>query len=125
MGGMQATAVAALTKNITGKDISLLNIDYPWLCDTQGATYGRRNRTWPSKLLEMSKYDPANFAHMVTCKAKIFSGLGDNVCPASGIMIFYNNLTNTAGKELVFRQNFAHGSGNGGSQYVLSQTASK
>ncbi len=123
MGAMQSTAVAALTKEVTeGTDVSLLDIGIPFLCDTKGETVGRKTRSWPSKLQELAYVDPANFAPKLTCSVQIFAGLGDRVCPASGIMALYNSISN-AEKSLTFEQNYWHGSGNGGGKYQLSQAA--
>ena len=119
MGAMQSTAVAAMTKEVTGKDVSLLDISIPWLCDVKGGTQGRRPRSWPQNLEQDGYYDPAVFAPKLTCKVNIYAHLGDHTCPASGIMALYNGITSE--KALTFEQNKDHGGGNGGSKYQLSQ----
>ena len=124
MGAMQSTAVAALTKEVTGTDVSLLDIGIPFLCDTKGGTVGRKPRTWPNKLQELGYIDPANFAAKLTCNVKILAGLGDSICPSSGVMALYNGIASTE-KTLTFKQNYWHGNGGGGGEYQLSQTAGK
>ena len=121
MGAMQSTAVAALTKEVTGTDVSLLDIGIPWLCDVKGATAGRKVRTWPTKLEEMGRFDPVNFASRLTCKVKIYAALGDKYCPASGVMALYNGAKNVE-KTITFQQNVSHGGGHGGGKYQLSQS---
>lgn len=124
MGAMQSTAVAALIKEVTGTDVSLLDIGIPFLCDTKGGTVGRKPRTWPRELQKLGYIDPANFAAKLTCNVKILAGLGDSVCPSSGVMALYNGIASTE-KALTFKQNYWHGNGGGGGEYQLSQTAGK
>lgn len=118
MGAMQSTAVAALTKNVTGVDVSLLNISIPWMCDVKSASIGRRPRTWPSNIVDFENFDEANFAHLMTCKVKIYAALGDRTCPASSVTAFYNQLQ--CEKTITFEQNTSHAGGVGGGKYQLS-----
>jgi len=124
MGAMQSTAVAALTKEVTGTDVSLLDIGIPFLCDTKGGAIGRKPRTWPNKLQELGYVDPANFASKLTCKVQINAALGDKYCPASGVMALYNAAVNVE-KSITFRQNASHGGGNGGGKYQLSEPSNQ
>ena len=124
MGAMQSTAVAALTKEVTGTDVSLLDIGIPWLCDTMGATIGRKTRSWPSNLSELVYLDPATFAAKLTCKVQIYGAMGDMYCPASGVMALYNGAKNVE-KTITFQQNASHGGGNGGGKYQLSQPSAQ
>lgn len=123
MGAMQSTAVAALTKEVTGTDVSLLDIGIPWLCDVKGGTVGRRPRSWPENLEQDGYYDPAVFASKLTCKVKIYAHLGDHTCPASSIMALYNGIASE--KTMTFEQNKDHGGGNGGGKYQLSQSSAQ
>lgn len=118
MGAMQSTAVAALTKKVTGVDVSLLNISIPWMCDVKSAAIGRRPRSWPSNIVDFEYFDEANFAHLVTCKVKIYAALGDRTCPASSVTAFYNQLQ--CEKTITFEQNTSHAGGVGGGKYQLS-----
>ena len=121
MGAMQSTAVAALTKQVTGVDVSLLNISIPWMCDVNATAVGRRPRSWPSNIAEFGHFDEVNFAHLITCKVTIYAALGDKTCPASGIAALYNQLH--CEKSITFEQNTSHGGGVGGGKYQLSQSA--
>ena len=121
MGAMQSTAVAALTKQVAGVDVSLLNISIPWMCDVKSAEIGRRLRSWPGNIAEFGLFDEANFAHLITCKVNIYAALGDKTCPASSVTAFYNQLN--CEKTITFEQNTSHSSGVGGGKYQLSQSA--
>ena len=118
MGAMQSTAVAALTKQVTGVDVGLLNIGIPWMCDVNATAIGRRPRSWPSDIANFGYFDEANFAHLITCNVKIYAALGDKTCPASGVTVFYNQLH--CEKSITFEQNTSHGGGVGGGKYTLS-----
>ena len=118
MGAFQSTAVAALMKTATGKDASLLNLSLPWMCDLNGPEIGRKTSSFrPKYRAVLAYFDTVLFARLVTCKTTIFAGLGDQICPASGVMALYNTLS--CEKDLTFEQNFSHAGGVGGEKYFL------
>ena len=104
-GAFQAIAVAALDKNIT-----FLRAGIPWLCDINGSNGGnnRRKSTFiPNYQTAMEYYDTTSFAHLITCEVMVVASLGDGICPASGVVSFYNALK-CEEKTLVFDQNASH-----------------
>ncbi|MBR4761543.1 MAG: hypothetical protein IK086_02770, partial [Clostridia bacterium] len=110
MGGFQSTAVAALLKytNSAGKGINYLNIEIPYMCDLNGTGNGRLTRTWGTKYTDRLKYfDTTYFGSMVTCKTRIFAGLGDTICPASGTTVLYNTIP-ASDKQITYRQGATH-----------------
>ncbi len=54
----------------------------------------------------MGYYDAANMAKRIKCPTTIGAGLGDTVCPPSGICVLYNNLS--VPKQLEFTQGRTH-----------------
>lgn len=126
MGGFQSTVMAALSRTATGHDLSLADLSKPWLCDINAANAGRRGSKYcPSYSANenVAYYDTANFAHLITCEVQIYAGLGDNTCPAAGVLSFYHMLT--CKKTLTFEQNISHeyGAVGGGTRYVQSAEA--
>jgi cephalosporin-C deacetylase-like acetyl esterase len=120
MGGFQSTAVAALLKYATanGEGINYLNVELPYMCDMNGENNGRMPRFWGARYGSVLKYfDTAYFGSMVTCKARIYAGLGDSICPASGTTSLYNGLGSTD-KTIVYEQNTTHSGGRNGTQFV-------
>ena len=122
MGAFQSVAVAALMKTATGKEPSILNLSLPWMCDVNGQDAGRKVSSFrPPYRSALAYYDTVLFARLVTCKTVIYAGLGDQICPASGVMVFYNTLPGEKG--LTFEQNFSHAGGVGGWKYSRSSNA--
>lgn len=121
MGAMQSTAVAALTKDVTGTDVSLLDVGIPWLCDTRGESAGRKARSWPDNIADLVFFDPARFAPKLTCTVRIYAALGDQICPPSSVMAFYNSISGVD-KRITCEQNTSHSYGVGGAEYQLSQS---
>lgn len=118
MGAFQSVAVAALMKTATGKEAGLLNVSLPWLCDINGPSAGRKASSYrPTYRAALAYYDTVLFARLVTCKTTIYAGLGDQVCPASGVMVLYNTLS--CEKELTFEQDTSHAGGVGGASYIV------
>jgi cephalosporin-C deacetylase-like acetyl esterase len=106
MGGMQAVWGAALDK-----DVSECTVFIPWNCDIGGVEAGRNRGDWHLRWVPaLGYYDTANHAARIagSCKVNVFmAGLGDYICPPSGVMAFYNSLG--CAKSIVFRQNARHG----------------
>ena len=103
-GAFQAIAVGALDKNIT-----LIKASIPWMCDVKGSNgeNGRRKSTFiPKYQTALEYYDTTSFAHLITCEVYVSASLGDGICPASGVVAFYNALK--CQKTLVFDQNASH-----------------
>ncbi len=103
MGAFQATAVASLMKDVVTK----LDIQIPWLCDVGSENNGRLAGWRPSYNEGIIYYDTVNFAKRLTAPTTITAGLGDYICPPSGITVLYKAMT--CEKSLTFIQNKTHG----------------
>ena len=106
-GGLQTIWAAAFEPAL-----SEANCFIPWCCDMQGKeTFGRIHGPWrvvgtPA----LAYFDPVNVAKRIprTCKVIITrAGLGDYICPPSGVFAFYNNIT--APKSITWVQGSTHG----------------
>ena len=106
MGGLQTIWAAALDH-----DVTQANPDIPWCCDIGGTEVGRNRGTWFVPWVPaLGYYDPVNMAKRIpkTCTLSIpRAGLGDYICPPTGVMAFYNNLV--CPKSATFFQNSQHG----------------
>lgn len=101
-GAFQATAMAYFLKDKVDK----LTISVPWIVDLGGVNIGRMKGWRPEYTSAMAYYDTANFARRVVCPTYIDAGLGDYICPPSGIVSMYNAMS--CPKRLVFAQNRTH-----------------
>lgn len=102
-GGLQALAAAALDP-----DVTRCNVYKPWCCDIGGASLDRLKGWRPDYTEAIGYYDSVNFAKRIKCPGvTIVSGLGDYVCPPSGIAVLYNNIT--VPKEIKYLQGSTHG----------------
>lgn len=103
MGAMQTVNVAAHADNITA-----IEINVPWFCDLGGITKGRI-RGWRPNLTPAVRYfDTANNAAHLRCPVTVVNaGLGDYVCPPSGITAMYNSIKTP--KKIEYGQNRKHG----------------
>ena len=101
MGAFQATAAAALDSGV-----NKLIICKPWLCDLRAAEAGKLGGWRPEAAAGLDYYDTASFASRVRCETVLDSGLGDYVCPPSGVTALYHNLRGT--KRFVMFQNRTH-----------------
>ena len=108
MGGLQSIWAAALDR-----DVTVCNVDYPWNCDIGGTEIGRNRGDWYVKWVPaLGYYDAVNHAKRIgpTCRVNMHMvGLGDYVCPPTGVFAFYNALGTPRKKALVW-QNSGHGS---------------
>ena len=95
-GGFQAIAGAALDQDVTQ---CLAHI--PWLCDLGGPTAGRLKGWRPDYTKGLGYFDAVNMAKRVACEISISAGLGDYVCPPSGVTVLYNNLKSQKRLELI------------------------
>ncbi len=107
MGAFQACSLAALCPEVTE-----LWIDVPWMCDLCGIFQGRL-RGWRPDVEESGKpipgiryYDTAYFAARITCPVFIGAGLGDYICPPSGVAVLYNRIKTQ--KQIEWVQNHTH-----------------
>jgi cephalosporin-C deacetylase-like acetyl esterase len=101
-GGLQSLTAAGLDSSVTqcvaGK---------PWCCDLGGVTLGRLKGWRPDWTEALGYYDPVNHAKRIKCETIISSGLGDYVCPPSGLTVLYNNIK--APKKIDYIQGSTHG----------------
>lgn len=101
MGGMQATFVAAHEP-----DATRVFVPVPWMCDLSGILSGRFEGWRPALDIGIPYYDTASFAKRVTQPTCVEAGLGDRVCPPSGVTVYFRNLKGP--KQLVYFQGMAH-----------------
>lgn len=102
-GAFQTIAVAAIMND----KVTKISAGIPWMVDLGGIRLGRMRGWRPDYTDAMAYYDTANFAKRVKCPAYIDAGLGDYICPPSGIAAMYNAMT--CPKKLTFIQNRTHG----------------
>ena len=105
-GGFQAVAVAALESGV-----SMLDINYPWLCDIGGCgTNGRMESTFmPTYTPALEYYDTVNFAKRLTCPTYIgIEGLGDDIATTTGVTVFWNSLNPGIVRRITYVQNQSH-----------------
>ncbi|MDF3057798.1 MAG: acetyl xylan esterase [Rariglobus sp.] len=103
-GGWQALIAAGLDS-----DVSQCLAYKPWCCDLGGVTLGRLKGWRPDYTPVMDYFDPVNHAKRIRCDTVISSGLGDYVCPPSGITVLYNNIPAGVTKRLEYQQGATHG----------------
>lgn len=101
-GAFQAVIAAAQSTQVTRCSVHI-----PWFCDLQGTEREGRLRGWrPDFQKGLAYYDPALHALGITAHTEITAGLGDYICPPSGVVALYNHLR--AEKTLDFIQNKTH-----------------
>ena len=105
-GGLQSVWAAALVPGVSEARIAI-----PWNCDIGGTELGRNRGTWYVKWAPgLGYYDLCGMAPLIpkSCRLVVtMAGLGDYICPPTGVMAFYNGVT--APKEMTFVQNAQHG----------------
>ena len=101
-GGLQAVTAAALDSAVTR-----CSAYKPWCCDLGGVKLGRLRGWRPDYADGLGYYDTANMGKRVKCETFINAGLGDYVCPPSGVSILYNNIK--APKTIEYIQGSTHG----------------
>ncbi len=105
-GGMQTIWAAALDPQVTRAEATV-----PWCCDIGGTEFGRnRGDEYIGWVPALGYYDPVNMARRIskTCQTVIpRAGLGDYVCPPSGVAILYNNIPGP--KKITWLQGSTHG----------------
>lgn len=103
-GGFQSILAAALDGDVTA-----CHLNVPWFCDVSGTALQARNHSIfrPEWTEALAYYDGVNHAKRIKCPVTISAGLGDYVCPPSGVMTLYNNLNVPV--KLTFIQGNTHG----------------
>lgn len=102
-GGLQTIWAAALDPDVTYADSHIT-----WCCDFAGTTIKRLGGWRPKYVPALNYYDSVFHAKRIKCQIQIGrAGLGDYVCPPSGLAILYNNLN--APKKIVWVQGSDHG----------------
>lgn len=102
-GGFQALLAASLDPAVT-RCVAVK----PWACDLGGISLGRVKGWRPDYTPALGYFDPVNHAKRIRCETRIVSGLGDYVCPPSGITVLYNNLPATTPKRIEYQQGATH-----------------
>ena len=103
-GGFQSLLAGGLDS-----DVSDVKVTIPWMCDISGAELNNRVDSFfmPPWTDALGYFDSANHAKRIKANVEIYSGLGDYVCPPSGQMVLFNNLTSPV--KLTFSQGRTHG----------------
>jgi len=101
-GGFQALNAAALDRHVTKCEVGK-----PWCCDLGGVKLNRIRGWRPDWENGLAYYDPVNQARRIRCETDIYAGLGDYVCPPSGLSVLYNNLKTV--KSITYAQGSMHG----------------
>lgn len=102
-GGFQALLAASLDADVT-RCVAVK----PWACDLGGITLGRLKGWRPDYTPALDYFDPVHHARRIRCETRIVSGLGDYVCPPSGITVLYNNLPAATPKRIEYQQGATH-----------------
>ena len=102
-GGLQAVTAAALDP-----DVTQCFAFKPWCCDFGGINLGRLRGWRPDYTDGIAYYDTANMGKRVVCETFITAGLGDYVCPPSGVSVLYNNVRSPK-KAIEYMQGSTHG----------------
>lgn len=102
-GAFQAVNIAAHDDAVTFVDVNA-----PWFSNLGGyrCRHDRMGGWAPEYTYGLCYYDTAIAARFVKCPIKITAGLGDYICPPSGIMALFNGIKGSA--ELNFLQNRTH-----------------
>ena len=104
-GALQSIWAAALDHDVTECRPYI-----PWCCNLAGPASGRAHGDWFVPWVPaLAYYDPVNMAKRIpdTCRMTVeWAGLGDYICPPSGVMAFYNSLA--CPKAITFVQGATH-----------------
>ncbi len=104
-GGLQSIWAASLDQDVTN-----CQSDVTWCCNMAGNEVDKRLfGGWYIKYVPaLGYYDAVNHAKRIKCPVTITrAGLGDYVCPPSGLAVLYNNIT--APKKIFWVQGSDHG----------------
>ncbi len=114
MGGYQSICTSALScflkKHGAKFNITLTNANIPAYCNLAGLTDRRIPHIVRIYKDGMDYFDPATLAHLIDNPVTIPRiGLGDESCPATTIISFYNSLKPEVKLDVSFLQNSSHG----------------
>ena len=105
-GGLQTIWAAGC-----GEGVTLAESNITWCCDLGGETLGRNRGSWYIRWVPaLGYYDAVNFAKRIpeSCRTMIpRAGLGDYICPPSGLAILWNNIKGP--KKISWMQGSDHG----------------
>lgn len=101
-GGLQSVTAAALDP-----DVTRCNAFKPWCCDLGGIKLGRLRGWRPDYAEGLGYYDTATMGKRIKCEFYVTSGLGDYVCPPSGVSALFNNAKGP--KTIEYIQGSTHG----------------
>ncbi|MBO7146950.1 MAG: acetylxylan esterase [Lentisphaeria bacterium] len=101
MGGMQAILLASLEPAV-----SAVHVSVPWCVNIGGIQEARFPGHRPKYVRGLDYFDAVNAAKRLKCPVTLFVGLGDRICPASGMFALYNAMT--CPKKLVYQQTAGH-----------------
>jgi len=101
-GGLQAITAAALDH-----DVTRCSAFKPWCCDLGGIKLERLRGWRPDYADGLGYYDTATMGKRVQCETFITAGLGDYVCPPSGVTVLFNNVKGP--KTIEYIQGSTHG----------------
>ena len=106
-GGLQAVWAAAL-----GEGVTSLSVEVPWSCDFGRTEMGRNHGSWYVKWAPaLGYFDPIYHIKRIPKECSFLvrrAGLGDYICPPSGIALLYKNAP-SAQKSLQWVQGSTHG----------------
>ncbi|MBQ6620004.1 MAG: acetylxylan esterase [Thermoguttaceae bacterium] len=102
-GGFQSLLAAGLDSDVTHVQVYI-----PWMCDISGSALSGRVGSifMPSWTDAMGYFDAANHAKRIKAAVVIDSGLGDYVCPPSGQLVLFNNISSPV--KMTFYQGRTH-----------------
>lgn len=100
-GAFQSINIAAHDDKVTFVDVCV-----PWFSNLGGYRHNRMRGWSPDYTYGLCYYDTAVAARFIKCPISIVAGLGDYICPPSGIMALFNGVKTSA--ELKFLQNKTH-----------------
>lgn len=110
MGGFQAAGVAGLYDKVTECVTHIT-----WMCDVGGPNEGRFDG-WRTAYNNVSKYyDSCYFISRFNGKLKIGGGLGDYICPPTGLVALYNSANQASKISFSLMHCMEHGGGSGSS----------
>lgn len=102
-GAFQSILAAALDPDVTRCDAWK-----PWFTDLGGVNLGRLKGWRPDYTPALGYYDTVNLAKRIRAVTYITSGLGDYVCPPSGVTVLYNNIPASVYKRIEYKQGATH-----------------
>lgn len=103
----QKARLAAVPMKAKLTEVTRCNAYKPWCCDLGGIKLGRLRGWRPDYADGLGYYDTANMGKRVKCGTFLSAGLGDYVCPPSGVSILYNNIKGP--KTIEYIQGSTHG----------------